>query len=58
MAYVCVELINGACAVWAEQSPIIPPLSIAEGLSLGWRIVACWFVAWGLGFSARFLLSH
>lgn len=58
MAYVCVELVNGVCSVWAEQAPIIPPLTPAEGLSLGWRIVACYAVAWGVRLTARFILSH
>lgn len=55
MAYVCVELVNGACTVWAEQAPFIPPLTIAEGWKLGWGIVACYATAWSMGLLTRFL---
>lgn len=57
-AYVCAELVNGVCSVWIEQSPLLPPLDISGGLSLGWSIVACYAAAWGMGLLTRFLLSH
>lgn len=58
MAYACAELVNGVCSVWVEQSPIIPPLSIADGLILGSSVIACYAAAWGCNFLIRFLLSH
>lgn len=56
--YVCTELVNGVCQTWVVQASIIPPLSVADGLKLGWLVVSCYITAWGLGLLTRFLLSH
>ena len=56
--YICAELVNGACTTWVEQGALIPPLSVAEGLSLGWRVLACYATAWGFNLLMRFLWSH
>ena len=56
--YVCSELVNGVCQTWVVQASIIPPLSVSEGLNLGWKVVACYAAAWGVGLVTRFILSH
>lgn len=56
--YVCTELVNGICQTWVVQSSVIPPLSVTDGLKLGWAVVACYGAAWGCGLLTRFLLSH
>jgi len=56
--YICAELVDGACTTWVEYSALIPPLSVAQGLKLGFAVLACYATAWGLNLLIRFLLSH
>lgn len=56
--YVCAELIEGTCSLWIEQSPLLPPLSIEQGASLGGAVIACYAVAWGFNLLIRFLWNH
>ena len=56
--FLCAELANGVCTTWIEHRELIPPLTVAEGLSLGWRVLACYATAWGCNLLIRFLWTH
>lgn len=48
MTYVCTQLIENVCQQWAEQSPLLPPLSYTEATMIGsafWLLLAA---VWGL----------
>lgn len=47
--FVCAELdtLNN-CAEWVQQqSLVVPPLSIEDGVTLGGGIILLWVLAWG-----------
>lgn len=46
--WVCAELDSlSHCVEWVEQqSLVVPPLSIEDGVTLGGAMVLCWVIAW------------
>lgn len=54
--FVCVQLDGATCVAWA-QSFSLPPLSIAEGGELGFKILLVYATAWGCNLIVRMIIN-
>lgn len=58
MSYVCTELQNNVCIQWAENIPLLPPLTIGQGLAIGGAIFLVMAFTHGMKIVIRFVRSQ
>jgi len=56
--YVCSQVIDGACAEWVQATFLLPPLSVADALTLGWKYLAVMASAWGISLIAANIMPR
>jgi hypothetical protein len=56
--YVCAQVTNGACVEWVQATFLLPPLSVADALTLGWKYVAVMASAWGVSLIAANIMPR
>jgi hypothetical protein len=48
----CAEFTAGQCTQWVEITPLLPPLTIADGLEIGSAFLVACVIAWGISLVA------
>jgi hypothetical protein len=50
--FVCAQLSGNDCLEWVQVTPLLPPLTIADGLEIGSAFLVACVIAWGISLVA------